>query len=59
MSDTIFLWYGILDHALLWLGMTSGHHKAMLGESQGGKHVRLIAFNIQGNLEKPKPGYVE
>lgn len=45
--------YGILDHGLLWLGMTSGHHKAIPEESQGEEHVNLIAFNLQGNLEKP------
>lgn len=45
--------YGILDHGLLWLGMTSVHHKAIPGESHGEKHVNLVAFNLQGNSKKP------
>lgn len=38
--------------------MTSGHHKAIPGESHGEKHVNLMAFNLQG-FRKARPVYVE
>lgn len=54
----IFNSYGILGHGLLWLGMTSGHHRAIPGESWGRSSVNLMASNTQGSLKKPKAGYL-